>query len=136
MASCRDEIPRSWSRSLAYRKQEKADSKPLSDAVAMRNLDDAGAQRELLDQRIGRRAVAWIQVGVPFVEQIDRRVGIGHDFPQRAQLPLAGGEAEMLGSVARSGRLAVAVVLRLHPLRELERQPVGRRPVVGPRLDL
>ena len=53
-----------------------------SNPVAVRNLDHAGAPRKLLDQRIGGGAVVRVEVGVPFVEQIDRRVGVAHDFLQ------------------------------------------------------
>ena len=58
--------------------------------VAMRDLDDTRPRRQLLDQRIGGGAVLVIEIGVPFVEQIDRRLGMRHDLLERTQLPLAG----------------------------------------------
>ena len=48
--------------------------------IAMRNLDDAGAAGKLFDQRIGGGAIVRIEIGIPFVEQIDRRVGVVDDL--------------------------------------------------------
>ena len=56
----------------------------------MRNLDHAGAAGELLDQRVGGGAIVRIEIGVPFIEQIDRRIGVGDDLLQRTKLALAG----------------------------------------------
>src|SRR5215203_6133774 len=67
-----------------------------SNPVPMRNLDHAGALRKLFDQRVGGGAVIRIEIGIPFVEQIDRRLGMAHDLVEGAQLPLAGREACLL----------------------------------------
>ena len=40
----------------------------------MGDFDDAGARGELVDQRIGLGLVGGVEIGVPFVEQIDFRV--------------------------------------------------------------
>ena len=98
---------------------------PFSNPVPVRNLDHPGAPGKLLDQRVGGGAVVGIEIGVPFVEQIDRRVGVADDLPQRAQLPLAGGEAR--ACLARRQRLAVLVGLDLVLRLARTGTPAGRR---------
>src|SRR5262249_38933115 len=41
--------------------------------IAVRYFDDAGARGQRVDQRIGLGLVCSIEIGVPFVEQIDFR---------------------------------------------------------------
>src|SRR4051812_19256698 len=95
-------------------------SRSPSNPVPVRNFDHPGALRKLLDERVGCRAIVRVEIGVPFVEQIDRRAGVADDLLERPQLPLAGREAGFLGHW-------VAVLIGLDlvlGLRELERQPV------------
>ena len=56
----------------------------------MRDFDHPGAPGKFLDQCVGGRAVIGVEVGVPFVEQIDRRRGVTDNFLKRAELPFAG----------------------------------------------
>ena len=44
--------------------------------VAVRDLDDAGARGERIDQRFGLGLVRRVEIGVPLVEQIDLGIGI------------------------------------------------------------
>src|SRR5947209_14977535 len=83
-----------------------------SNAIPMRNLDHPRAPGKLFDQRVGGGAIVRIEVGIPFVEQVDRRVGVPNDFLKRAELPLAGRIAGLLG-VGGLDRIAVLVNLDL-----------------------
>ena len=60
-----------------------------SPAIPVGNLDNASALGELLHQRVGHRPVGRVEIGVPFVEEIDRRISIPDDLLQRSQLALA-----------------------------------------------
>src|SRR3954452_13272997 len=62
----------------------------LCSAIAVRNLDYAGTLRQLLDKRVGGGTVRRVEIGVPFVEQIDGCLGVSHDLLQRFELPLPG----------------------------------------------
>src|SRR5579862_6871067 len=103
--------------------------------VAVRDFHDAGARGELVDECIGLGLVRGIEVGVPFVEQIDLRARRVDDFLQRFELPLAGREAKLL--VHRFGdndHLVLVVAFdvdRYDAAGKLECKTVGGRPVVG-----
>jgi hypothetical protein len=64
--------------------------KRSSSPVAVGDLDHTRALRQLIDQLLGGSAILLVEIGVPFVEQVDRGIGILDDFLERAQLPLAG----------------------------------------------
>ena len=51
-------------------------------AIAVGNLDHAGALRQRRNQRIRSSTVLSVEIGIPFVEQINRRIGMTHDFLQ------------------------------------------------------
>ena len=51
-------------------------------AIAVRNFDNAGACSQSIDQGIGLRLVRRVEIGVPFVKQIDFRIGCVDDFFQ------------------------------------------------------
>ena len=57
--------------------------------IPVGNLDNSGPMGELLHQRVGHGPIRQIKVGVPFVQEIDRGVGMVHDLVQRPQLTLA-----------------------------------------------
>ena len=59
--------------------------------VTMRDFDHARARGQVLDQGVGGGAVLGIEIGVPFIQQIDRRIGAFDDLLERAQLLFAGG---------------------------------------------
>src|SRR5262249_44382893 len=65
------------------------DAMAPSPAIPVGNLDNASALGELLHQRVGHRAVGRVEIGVPFVEEIDRGISIPDDLLQRSQLALA-----------------------------------------------
>src|SRR5215470_7816579 len=75
-----------------------------SPPVAVRNLHHARALRQLVDQALGGGAVLLVEIGVPFVEQIDRRVGELDDLLERPQLPLARREAALAPASLGLGR--------------------------------
>ena len=60
-----------------------------SHAIPVGNLDNASALGELLHQRVGHRPVGRVEIGVPFVQEIDRRIGMPDDLLERSQLALA-----------------------------------------------
>jgi len=55
----------------------------------VRDFDRPRAPGERVDQRVGLGLVCRVEIGVPFVEQIDPRVGRVDDFLERFELPLA-----------------------------------------------
>jgi hypothetical protein len=57
--------------------------------VPVRNLDNAGALGELFHQRVGRRPIGRVKIGIPLVQEIDRGVGMLDDLFQRSQLTFA-----------------------------------------------
>ncbi len=59
---------------------------------------------ERIDQRIGLGLVRRVEIGVPFVEQIDPRIGRVDDLLKRFELPLAGREAKLLVDRSRRRR--------------------------------
>src|SRR5271155_1649774 len=48
--------------------------------VAVGNFDNPGARSKLVDQGVGLFLIGGVEVGVPFVEQIDFRIGRIDDF--------------------------------------------------------
>ncbi len=100
----------------------------------MRYFDDAGASRQRIDQRIGLGLVCSVEIGVPFIEQVNFRIGRIDDFFQRFQLPFAGRKAELL--VHRFGDHDDAVLViafnvdRRYAAGELKREPVRGRPII------
>ena len=101
----------------------------------MGDFNDAGACRERVDQGVRLGLVGGIEIGILFVEQIDFRIGRIDDLFERFELPLARREAELLvHQFGDHDRLAFIVLLdvdRHHAAGELEREPVGRRPIIG-----
>src|SRR5262245_195375 len=75
-----------------------------SPAVAVRNLHHARAPRQFVDQALRGGAVLLVEIGVPFVEQIDRCIGELDDLLERPQLPLTRREAALAPAPLGLGR--------------------------------
>ena len=63
---------------------------PRSAPVPVRHFDHQRPPGQGIDQGAGGAAVGGVEVGVPFVEEIDPVVGVGDDLPQHLELALAG----------------------------------------------
>jgi hypothetical protein len=57
--------------------------------IPVGNLDDSGTMGELLHQRVSHCPIRRVEIGVPFVQEIDRGIGMVDDLLQRPQLTLA-----------------------------------------------
>ena len=63
--------------------------KRLGCAIAVRNFNDPRPGGQRIDQRVGFCLVGGVEIGVPFVEQIDPGIGIVDDLLERLELALA-----------------------------------------------
>jgi hypothetical protein len=93
------------------------------------------ARGEHIDQRVGFDLVGGIEIGIPFVEQIDPGIGIPDDFLERFELTFAGGKAEFFVHRFADDDFTVVVIIldidRHDAAGEAEGEPIGRRPVIG-----